>query len=189
MCCLSKYLQISLLYKIIIIMLYASENCWNSLITLRGSKDPEDPQMLYKTFISPFNCTSSPRRLNNKYQRLHHVGHRSELNQLLKPCPPSSTDLHHVRAPGSALHHLKGPWDFLINATGFKWSPGTPWVKRWWVQPVSLEVPHSAFQDNSQQRMVTLCSLIAPLGMSRGKWGHSVGMEQNEKRKNDIIRR
>lgn len=32
-----------LLYKIKIIMMYDSENGWRSLITLRGSKNPEDP--------------------------------------------------------------------------------------------------------------------------------------------------
>lgn len=155
-----------LLYKIIIIMMYDNEKWWKSFTTFRGSMDPEDPQLFYKTFISPFNCTSSQRRLNNKYPRLHHLGHWSELNQAFKPSPPSSSVLYHVRAPGSALHHLKSPWDFLINATGFKWSPDMPWCK---VQPVSPEVAHFALQENSPvTKPVTLCSLIAPLGM-KGK--------------------
>lgn len=170
-------------------MMYDSENWWKSFTTLRGSKDPEDPQLFHKTFISPFNRTSSQRRLNNKYPRLHHSGHRSKLNQAFKPSPRSSSVLYHVRAPGSALHHLKSPRDFLINATGFKWSPGTPW---WKVQPVSPEVAHFALQENSLvTKPVTLCSLIAPLGKRREKekWGQSWGAEQSEKRKNYIILR
>lgn len=110
-----------------IIMMYDSGNWWKSPTTLRGSKDA---QMLYKKFILPFNCTSSWRQLNNTYPGLHHLGHWSKLNQAFKPSPPSPSVLHHVRAPVNAVHHLKSPWDILINATGFKWSPGMHGEKR-----------------------------------------------------------
>lgn len=52
-----------------------------------GLRGPRGPQSLYKTFILPFNCTSWQRRRNNKYPRLHHLGHRSTLNQVLLPPP------------------------------------------------------------------------------------------------------
>lgn len=176
--------QISSEAQITIIMMHDNENWWKFFTTLSFSKDPEDPQLLFKTFISPFNCTSSQRRQSNKYRWFHHSGHRSKLNQVFKPSLSSSSP---SRAPGSALHHLKNPWEFLINATGFKWSPGTAW---WRVLSVQLEAAHFAFQENSLvTKTMTLCSLIAPLGMrmekkkSEGKakgWGGG----QNEERQN-----
>lgn len=126
-----------------------------SWITFKEFEDSKDPQLHYKKFIPPMNCTCSQRRLNNKYSLLHHLGHRSWLNQVftaifspLSPIPPSVPC--RVRAPGSAVDHLKSSWDFLINATGFKWSLSTPGVeKRWRVQPVSPEAAHFACQYNS----------------------------------------
>lgn len=55
-----------LLDKILIVMMYDSEDWWKTLTTLRASEESQDPQQLYKTFISVFNCTSSKRRWNNK---------------------------------------------------------------------------------------------------------------------------
>lgn len=40
-------------------------------------------------------------------------------------------------------------------------------------KPVSLEAAHSVCLDNSRQKPLTLCTLIAPLGMRRGKAGMS----------------
>lgn len=145
-------------------MMYGSENWWKSPTTFRGSMDA---QMLYKKFILPFNCTSSWRRLYNKYPGLHHLGNWSKLNQAFKPSPLSPSVLHHVRPPGSPVHHLTSPWDLLIDATGFKLLPGMHGEKRWEAQPALLEFAHCAFQDYSQQKSVTLCSLNSPLGMSR----------------------
>lgn len=182
MCCLSRYLQkLCLCFALFAVQDYNNKDVWQwELVKIphhfKAIQGPRGPPLLYKTFISPFNSTSNQRRLNNIYPGLHHLGHRSKLNQVFKPSPPLSSVLHHVRAPGSPLHHLKRPWDFLINSTGFKWSQGMPQEKRWRVQPVSLEVAHFAFQDISQQKLVTLCSLIAPLGVRREKekkWGQS----------------
>lgn len=157
----------------------------------KGSHGLWGPPLLYKTFISPFNFSSNQRWLNNIYPGLHHLGHWFKLNQVFKPSPPSSSGLHHVRATCRPLHHLKYPWDFLIN-TAFKWSLSTPREKRWKVQPVSMEVAYFAFQDNSQQKLVTLCSLIAPHGMRRGNEkmrAKQGGWNKNEKWKDYIIRR
>lgn len=98
-------------------------------------RTPRTPNRFIKHLFRLSIGAPGQRRLNNKYPRLHHLGHRSELNPVFQPSPPSTSVLHHVRAHGSALHHLKSPRDLLINATGFKWSPGVP---RWRVQPVSL---------------------------------------------------
>lgn len=104
-----------------------------------GIHGPQGPRLLYKTFISSFNSTSSHRGLNNKYPGLHHLSHRSRLNQALNLSPLTSSVSHYPRAPGSALHHLKSPQDFLINVADLKWLQGLPWDERWGVQPVSPE--------------------------------------------------
>lgn len=141
---------------------------------LRGSEDPKDLQLLYKIFISPFCCTSSQQRLNNKHHELFHLLHQSKVKWSYQTIsPPLSSVLHHVRSPGSILHHLKSSWDFL---TGFKWSPARPWKKGEGFSQRHLKhlILHAR---TAQLNPVTLCSLIAPLGMKCDK-------RKNKKRAN-----